>query len=186
MTELLVPPGSIESAAIPECPYKGLGAYTEADGEYFFGRDSDRDLVIANLIAGRLTVLYGPSGVGKSSLLQAGVMRHLRQMPESAFSYLAVRNAIIVYHSSWHNDSLTELGHELVGAVPDPDGIEDLVQAQRPLSVELLRELTDRLNSYVYLLLDQFEEHALYQPGSKGDKFLKELGQIITTPGLRA
>jgi WD40 repeat protein len=186
VTEILARSDDPTLAAIPDCPYKGLHAYTEADGEYFFGRDSDRDLVIANLIAGRLTVLYGPSGVGKSSLLQAGVMRHLRQMPESAFSYLAVRNAIIVYHSSWHNDSLTELGHELVGAVPDPDGIEDLVQAQRPLSVELLRELTDRLNSYVYLLLDQFEEHALYQPGSKGDKFLKELGQIITTPGLRA
>jgi WD40 repeat protein len=186
MTEILVPPDNIEFAAIPECPYKGLHAYTEADGEYFFGRDSDRDLVIANLMAGRLTVLYGPSGVGKSSLLQAGVMPHLRLMPPSAFSYLAVRNAIIVYHASWHNDSLTELGPELVRAVPDPDGIEDLIEAQRPLSLELLRELTDRLNSYVYLLLDQFEEHALYQPGSKGDKFLKVLGQIITTPGLRA
>jgi Novel STAND NTPase 1 len=186
MTEILLPSDNIETAAIPDCPYKGLYAYTEADGEYFFGRDSDRDLVIANLMAGRLTVLYGPSGVGKSSLLQAGVMRHLRNMPQSAFSYLAVRNAIIVYHSSWHNDSLTELGQELVRAVPDPDGIEDLVQAQRPLSVELLQELTERLNSYVYLLLDQFEEHALYQPGPKGEDFLKELGQIITTPGLRA
>jgi WD40 repeat protein len=186
VTEILMPSDNLTLAAMPECPYKGLHAYTEADGEYFFGRDSDRDLVIANLIAGRLTVLYGPSGVGKSSLLQAGVMRHLRQMPQNAFSYLAVRNAIIVYHSSWHNDSLTDLGHELVQAVPDPDGIEDIVQTQRPLSAELLRELTDRLNSYVYLLLDQFEEQALYQPGQQGEKFLEELGKIITTPGLRA
>jgi WD40 repeat protein len=186
MTEILSPSDDVELAAIPDCPYKGLHAYTEADGEYFFGRDSDRDLVIANLMAGRLTVLYGPSGVGKSSLLQAGVMRHLRQMPQSAFSYLAVRNAIIVYHSSWHNDSLTELGHELIQAVPDPDGIEDIVQAQPPLSAELLHELTERLDSYVYLLLDQFEEQSLYQPGPEGEGFLKKLGQIITTPGLRA
>ena len=186
MTEILVPSDNPTLAAVPECPYKGLHAYTEADGEYFFGRDSDRDLVIANLMAGRLTVLYGPSGVGKSSLLQAGVMRHLRHMPQSAFSYLAVRNAIIVYHSSWHNDSLIELGQELVRAVPDPGRVEDIVQAQRPLSVELLHELTDRLNSYVYLLLDQFEEQALYQPGKQGEDFLKELGKIITTPGLRA
>jgi hypothetical protein len=92
---------------------RGLRSYTEADGDYFFGRDPDRDLVIANLMASRLTVRYGPSGVGKSSLLQAGVMRHLRQMPEDAFSYLAVRNALIVYHSSWHGDSLAELGSAL-------------------------------------------------------------------------
>jgi MoxR-like ATPase len=70
MTEALSSSDDIESGIVPDCPYKGLHPYTEADGEYFFGRDSDRDLVIANLMAGRLTVLYGPSGVGKSSLLQ--------------------------------------------------------------------------------------------------------------------
>jgi WD40 repeat protein len=185
MTETLSSSDDIESGAIPGCPYKGLHAYTEADGEFFFGRDSDRDLVIANLMAGRLTVLYGPSGVGKSSLLQAGVMRHLRKMPQSAFSYLAIPDAIIVYQSSWRNDSLSELRHALAQAVPAHDGIEDIFRAQRPLS-ELLHELTERLNSYVYLLLDQFEEQALYQPGEQGEPLLEELGQIITTPGLRA
>jgi WD40 repeat protein len=185
MTETLSSPDDVESGAIPACPYKGLHAYTEADGEYFFGRDSDRDLVIANLMAGRLTVLYGPSGVGKSSLLQAGVMRHLRKMPQSTFSYLAIPNAIIIYQSSWRSDSLTELRHALAQAIPAHEGIEDLFEAQRPLS-ELLHDLTERLNSYAYLLLDQFEEHALYQPGELGDSLLEELGQIITTPGLRA
>ena len=34
----------------------------------------------ANLMASRLTVLYGPSGVGKSSLLRAGVARRLRTL----------------------------------------------------------------------------------------------------------
>jgi hypothetical protein len=156
MTETLSSADDVESGAIPACPFKGLHAYTEADGEYFFGRDSDRDLVIANLMAGRLTVLYGPSGVGKSSLLQAGVMRHLRKMPQSTFSYLAIPNAIIIYQSSWRSDSLIELRHALAQAIPARDGIEDLFEAQRPLS-ELLHDLTERLNSYAYLLLDQFE-----------------------------
>jgi WD40 repeat protein len=186
MTETLSSYGDIESGIIPDCPYKGLHAYTEDDGEYFFGRDSDRDLVIANLMAGRLTVLYGQSGVGKSSLLQAGVMRHLRKMPQSAFSYLAIRNAIIIYHSSWHGDSLVEIGSALLKAIPAHDGIEDIVREQPRLSVELLHELTERLDSYVYLLLDQFEEQALYQAGPQGEAFLEELGEIITTPGLRA
>jgi hypothetical protein len=197
MTEMLVPSDNIESGAIPNCPYKGLHEYTEADGEYFFGRNSDRRLVIDNLMASRHTVLYGPSGVGKSSLLQAGVMRHLRTLTEEganwigrdmpqSFNYLAVPSAIVVYNSSWRNDSLKELGHALIQAIPEHDRIEDIIRTHRPLSVELIHELTERLNSYVYLLLDQFEEQTLYQPAPYGEAFLEELGNIITTPGLRA
>ena len=43
-----------------------------------------REIVAANLIASRLTVLYGPSGVGKSSLLRAAVARSLRDAPGGA------------------------------------------------------------------------------------------------------
>jgi hypothetical protein len=57
--------------------------------------------------------------------------------------------------------------------------------AERPLSVELLHELTERLDADVFIILDQFEEQALYQPGPQGEAFLKELGHIITNLGLR-
>ena len=43
----------------------------------FFGREREREIITANLLASRLTVLYGPSGVGKSSVLRAGVVRQL-------------------------------------------------------------------------------------------------------------
>ena len=59
-------------------PYLGLTPYGEADAELFFGRRAERDLVVANLLTSRLTVMYGPSGVGKSSLLRAGVLPRLR------------------------------------------------------------------------------------------------------------
>jgi hypothetical protein len=49
-------------------------SYSESDSEFFFGRELDRDVITANLIASRLTLLYGPSGVGKSSVLHAGVL----------------------------------------------------------------------------------------------------------------
>ena len=61
-------------------PYKGLRPFDDADSDvpFFFGRDRDRELIIANLVASRLTVLYGETGVGKSSVLRAGVAHHLR------------------------------------------------------------------------------------------------------------
>jgi hypothetical protein len=117
MTDVIAPRGDAVQAA-PVCPYKGLDSYTEADRDYFFARDSFQDLVVANLMASRLTVLYGPSGMGKSSLLQAGVMPLLRQAGEGAFSFLAVENAIVVYCDSWRDDPLLELGDALLRAVP--------------------------------------------------------------------
>ena len=63
-------------------PYKGLEYYAEADAPFFFGREGEEEIVVANLLAARLTLLYGPSGVGKSSLLRAGVARRLRDSGE--------------------------------------------------------------------------------------------------------
>ena len=174
--------GTLQEA--PECPYKGLEAYTEADSDYFFARDSAPDLVVANLMASRLTVLYGPSGVGKSSLLQAGVLPLLRKTSEGAFSYLAVNDSIIVYSASWRDDPLPELGTALLAAVPTPEAITDFEAEKPPLSVELLQDVSERFDADIYLLLDQFEELELYQTDANGKAFDFELGRIIKAPGL--
>src|ERR1700756_5293450 len=60
-----------------ETPYVGLVPYTEEDSRFFFGREKDQQVIVSNLFASRLTILYGASGVGKSSILRAGVAREL-------------------------------------------------------------------------------------------------------------
>ena len=67
-------------AAVPLSPYKGLAAFEDSDLDalLFFGREREREVIVANLLASKLTVLYGPSGVGKSSILRASVARRLR------------------------------------------------------------------------------------------------------------
>jgi WD40 repeat protein len=183
MTTEIVPVGHIGKHVRRACPYNGLQPYTEDDSEYFFGRNGDRDLVIANLMASRLTVLYGPSGVGKSSLLQAGVMPHLRRLDDESFSYVATDQAIVVYHASWRDDPLIDLTESLRAALPD-DLDPDIVP-EGPLSADLLRAVTRRLDADVYLLCDQFEEETVYQEGAQADAFAAELGRIITAAGLR-
>jgi predicted AAA+ superfamily ATPase len=64
---------------LPEAPYNGLMPYSEEDAPFFFGREREREVIIANLIASRLTLLYGASGVGKSSVLRAGVAHQLHK-----------------------------------------------------------------------------------------------------------
>ncbi|MGC5010398.1 hypothetical protein ACLQ2R_06495 [Streptosporangium sp. DT93] len=55
-------------------PYVGLRAFRRRDDAKFFGRTRESYQVADLWQGGRLTVLYGPSGVGKTSLLQAGVL----------------------------------------------------------------------------------------------------------------
>ena len=61
-------------------PYIGLDFFVEEDAGLFFGRDAERKRIIGNLRASRLTLLYAESGVGKCSLLRAGVSARLRQL----------------------------------------------------------------------------------------------------------
>ena len=47
-------------------PYKGLTPYDESDAPFFFGREAEREIITANLMASRLTLLYGPSGLARA------------------------------------------------------------------------------------------------------------------------
>jgi tetratricopeptide (TPR) repeat protein len=68
-------------------PYRGLEAMEEKDNDYFFGRVQETIEVLWALAMApdRLPVLIGNSGVGKSSLAQAGVLAALKRQawPES-------------------------------------------------------------------------------------------------------
>jgi hypothetical protein len=55
------------------CPYVGLRPFREEDQLYFFGRENEIRTIADNLYGARLTIFYGASGVGKSSVLMAGL-----------------------------------------------------------------------------------------------------------------
>ncbi|NML15894.1 WD40 repeat domain-containing protein [Azohydromonas caseinilytica] len=61
-----------------EHPWPGLAAYDEASRDFFHGRDEEAAELLRLIRLAPLTVLYGKSGLGKSSLLQAGVFPALR------------------------------------------------------------------------------------------------------------
>lgn len=60
-------------------PWPGLASFREADRELFFGREIETQEILRLALRERLTVLFGLSGLGKTSLLRAGLFPLLRQ-----------------------------------------------------------------------------------------------------------
>jgi Novel STAND NTPase 1/WD domain, G-beta repeat len=153
------------SVSLPASPYKGLNAFgdSELDALLFFGREREREIVAANLTASRLTVLYGPSGVGKSSLLSAAVARSMRRLPEQP---------LVVVFSRWSDDpaaSLAEAVAEAEGSARDGSALEVLERAQAARDV--------------YVILDQAEEYFLYHADDTGPgSFAETLPTLLSGP----
>ena len=185
-------PGATFPAADPSAarasPYKGLTPYTEADAAFFFGRESERRIIVANLMAARLTVLYGPSGVGKSSVLRAGVMRDLRKTANRNRVERGVPEFAPVVFGSWHEpdvaQALLRAAHDAASALvsdplPDPHEAESLAAG--------LADYANAVGGEVFLILDQFEEYFLYHSRGETDAgFDEQLSGCVAQPDLRA
>ena len=59
--------------------FLGLRSYTEANSNAFFGRDNEIDATTTLIQLNSLTIVFGRSGTGKTSLLNAGVFPKLRK-----------------------------------------------------------------------------------------------------------
>ncbi len=68
-----------QSLPLAERPYRFLDAYGPAERSIFFGREREAALLYSWILTRRWLVLYGRSGVGKSSLLGAGVLPLLQE-----------------------------------------------------------------------------------------------------------
>src|SRR5262249_9023776 len=62
-------------------PFRGLSALEEQDADFFFGRDATLVQILHTILAAKQSIitLVGNSGVGKTSLIQAGVIASLKR-----------------------------------------------------------------------------------------------------------
>ncbi|MFF8973560.1 trypsin-like peptidase domain-containing protein [Streptomyces sp. NPDC014995] len=133
-------------------PYRGLEPFTVEEAQWYEGRQDAVDQVLANLSQQRVTLLLGPSGSGKSSLIQAGVL------PALAAGAIPGSDRWLPVLTRPRQDLLTEL--ERVGlAGAAGDGIAAAVT--RKLAAQ-------PTHGRVLLVVDQFEE-LLTQPGTGRD-----------------
>jgi hypothetical protein len=141
------------------CPYKGLQPYTEADRAYFFGRERDQEIIASNLYAAPLTVLYGASGVGKTSVLLAGVVPQLRQTP---------RLAVVVFRAWQDENFLTALKNQTLDALQKSLGKPLAVDVSLPFD-DFANACATELRGNLFFIFDQFEEYFLYHAPTADD-----------------
>jgi AAA+ ATPase superfamily predicted ATPase len=72
-------PASTDTKQATASSFLGLQFYTEAQSNSFFGRDAETDTLTSLVALNTLTIVFGRSGTGKTSLLNAGVFPKLRK-----------------------------------------------------------------------------------------------------------
>ncbi|HLP46914.1 MAG TPA: WD40 repeat domain-containing protein [Candidatus Kapabacteria bacterium] len=154
-------------------PYAGLHSFQETDSEYFFGRKQETaDLV--NLIEDNvLTVIFGKSGVGKTSLLRAGLFPHFIQ---NYFLPIYLR----IDFSNEEKCPMILTKETILAKIkemdPDATSIDDMTLWEYFSVVKIQRGIVKPL-----LFFDQFEE--LFTTGKNNpqnvNEFITELADLI-------
>jgi hypothetical protein len=141
------------AASLPEAPYRGLEPYRFCDQAIFFEREVETERLLRLITMYRGTLLYGASGVGKSSLINAGFIpraiadelhvERLRVQPRPDQEFVVER----IPRSDTGNDCLASI------LVPSAEARPATLSA-----AAFLAKLRSRADGNCLLIFDQFEE----------------------------
>jgi hypothetical protein len=168
----------------PENPWLGLFSYAEETRAYFHGRDEEAAELARRVQRKLLTVLFGQSGLGKTSLLRAGLVPRLRgagfcpvyvrvdYAPESPPPAEQIKQAIF--------RATAEAGHwTRPGSAIEGESLWEFLHHRE----DLLRD-RDGNTLMPLLIFDQFEE--IFTLGQADDagrlrarQFLEQLADLI-------
>ena len=177
--------------AAPGCPYVGLVPFGEGGEAVLLRPGAERDLIVANLTAARLTLLYAASGVGKSSVLRAGrpaaatpagrrVVRGSRSSPAAADRLTSATGVA--------DPSKRIGGGDRRRSPPAERGAQAPAGLRARLDARLARGRSSTVGGGVRStsILDQFEEYFLYHPDDRGaDGAGRGLGDVLSARDLR-
>lgn len=148
------------AAVFADNPFRGLSAFDERHAQFFFGREDEIDAFVERLRHSPTLPIVGPSGVGKSSFLFAGIVPRLRG--SARWTVVASRPG---------NDPITALAHRLITAtegvseavVDSPDraqvaALAEELRVQPSLLAHRLATIAMLTQTRVLLAIDQLEE----------------------------
>lgn len=166
---------AIKNPALDNNPWKGLNFYRE--GEILYGRDDEIQSLALYVTNNTQTVLYGKSGIGKSSIINAGLFPIARNEGLFPISIRLKHDKDTTYISQIK----TAFEESQIGITPILDAIDN--------SKETLWEYLHRNTFYhtttnkpvrPLIVLDQFEEiFTLQHDEKKKETFFSELADLL-------
>jgi WD40 repeat protein/DNA-binding winged helix-turn-helix (wHTH) protein len=148
-------------------PYPGLSAFTEANAAHFFGRETEVAALWRKISSRRLLAVVGPSGIGKTSLLRAGVV------PAAPAGW----RALVFTPSEAPTLSLARaLAPDHVG---DPDALKHLVGFTDPDIALAVVSRWRGLWQGAVLIVDQFEELFTLNSPEVQESFIELLRRLV-------
>lgn len=156
-------------------PWIGLRAYTE--GEILYGRDKDILELTTYVLAETEVVLYGKSGTGKSSIINAGVLPSARR---NGFVPITIR----LDHRLNTPSYLIQIQNAIVKSGITIKKVVSGQSGDNPLLWEFFHcnEFVDDEGKKVRLLIifDQFEEiFTLQESKEKREQFFREIADLL-------
>jgi DNA-binding SARP family transcriptional activator/serine/threonine protein kinase/WD40 repeat protein len=154
-------------------PYKGLSAFHESDADDFFGRGDVVEELVEALSQTRFLAVVGPSGVGKSSVIRAGLVP-------------AVRSGAIQGSDSWLITDMLPGSHphlELERAIERiavdlPADVRDSLAGGDPNALARLQRVLPG-DTETLIIIDQFEELFTMAHASVASQFLELLRTAV-------
>lgn len=138
--------------------YPGVKPFTEGEQHIFFGRKTDTDKLFKLINLEKLVLLYSKSGLGKSSLLNAGVIPKLKE--ETDFIPLSIRLGA---------NSQNSICPVKTALAKLPDAKENKILKKLNIKEETLwtrmkalQAVADKESKSYILFFDQFEELFTY------------------------
>jgi hypothetical protein len=156
----LAPPVPVEAHG----PYKFLNYFedNEVDQGRFAGRDRDLHEALSRISKARTFVLYGRSGLGKTSLLKAGLFPRLRKLRYRPI-YVRTLTAPLP-------DLYAAVAREIGGpSCTSPDELRDRLRAE-----------SEATRTTIVLVLDQFEEFFIRFRDRRADRAV--IGDAAAAP----
>ncbi len=161
-------------------PFKGLRAFSEADADNFFGRETLVQQLLARLGEGgdlsRFLAVIGPSGSGKSSVVRAGLIPALRRggLPSSENWF------IVDMLPGRHPFEELEASLLRVAVNPPDHLLSQMKDGSRGLLRAVHRVLPKDPSVELVLVIDQFEEvFTLIEDENERALLLENLGAAV-------
>ncbi|WP_293365685.1 WD40 repeat domain-containing protein, partial [Microcoleus sp. CAWBG27] len=146
-----------------ECPYKGLFAFQREDAKFFFGRERFTATLIESVTSQPFLAIIGNSGMGKSSVVFAGVVPELEKLGNWQFLTFRPKNNPFIQLA----EGLVGFLHPALTDKDEPQFIQEQGKYAESLKNKEL-ELTDILDGALannhhphrrlLIVVDQFEE----------------------------